>query len=485
MDASQGLVNFSAGQVEVNGLSAVSGAESKDHDFLFNKEEKDAGVVLWHSIYEKLGSEIPSQFFTAFFERVKALGKKGNRLVLESESGQVITHIRHRYMELLRKIACEIAGDTIDVDLTEKSKEPNLVAPKENIRVQDSQLKSMAVTLNPNYTFERFVKGPTNEHALAAAMGAAANPSDFHNPLYIYGSVGLGKTHLMMALGNYVEANMSWLKVAYVPSESFQNELIYAFQNKSVHYFDARYKNVDVFLFDDIQLISNKADATQEKIFEIFNTLYQNRKQVVISGDRPPQSLSRLHDRLQSRFQSGLIVDIKQPNLETRLAILQARSEEMQLKIPFEALKFIAVKFTTQVRQLEAALIKLKFTSEYEKHPIDLQMAKLALRDMPGELEGPQVSIDEILRIVARTFHIDEKEIKGQSRVENIALARHTCMYLAKKLIPGMSLQQIAQAFGRTDHSTVIHAEKKITEYMDSDEGYAIQLQELMEDLQF
>ncbi|MCB1146929.1 MAG: hypothetical protein KDK38_09005, partial [Leptospiraceae bacterium] len=141
MDASQGLVNFSAGQVEVNGLSAVSGAESKDHDFLFNKEEKDAGVVLWHSIYEKLGSEIPSQFFTAFFERVKALGKKGNRLVLESESGQVITHIRHRYMELLRKIACEIAGDTIDVDLTEKSKEPNLVAPKENIRVQDSQLK--------------------------------------------------------------------------------------------------------------------------------------------------------------------------------------------------------------------------------------------------------------------------------------------------------------------------------------------------------
>lgn len=452
------------------------------------KEETDAGIVLWHSIYEKLSDQIPSQFFSAFFEQIRALGIKDSLLFLESDSAQVVNHIKKRYFDLLSRVATEEAQRQIQIDLRVKEsnkKNGEIRIPSARLGKEAEKSKVPGVSLNPRYTFERFVKGPTNEHALAAAMGAAENPTDFHNPLYIYGSVGLGKTHLMMAIGNYVEEHLPWLKVLYVPSEIFQNELIYAFQNKSVHYFDARYKNVDVFLFDDIQLISNKADSTQEKLFEIFNTLYQNRKQVVISGDQPPQSLSRLHDRLQSRFQSGLIVDIKQPNLETRMAILQARADEMHLKIPFDALKFIAVKCTTQVRQLEAALIKLKFISEYDKHPIDLQMTKLSLRDLPGEVEGPQVSVDEILRTVARTFHIDEVEIKGQSRVENIVLARHTCMYLAKKLIPTMSLQQIAHAFGRSDHSTVIHAEKKIREYIESDEGYSIQLQELMEDLQF
>lgn len=297
--------------------------------------------------------------------------------------------------------------------------------------------------------------------------------------------MGLGKTHLMMAIGNQIQATMPWLKVQYTPAESFQTDLVEAVKNGLHAHFKARYRNVDVFLFDDIQFIGQRAEYTQEEIYHTFNYLFQNKKQIVISSDRPPQQLSKLHDRLQSRFHSGLVIDIKPPNFETRLAILQARSEEMRLAIPQEVLRYLASRFTGQVRTLEAALVKLQFFSEHEKRPIDLQMAKLALRDLPQEDTGPQVTIDEILRVVARTFRVEEAEIRGTSRVETVALARHVCMYLARDILPSLSLTQIAQAFGRSDHTTVLHAEKKIKELCDKDEAFRVQLQEIRAELQF
>ena len=443
-------------------------------------------TVLWHLIYEKLQEQVPQQFFTAFFQNIRAEKYDGRQLKLVGENPQVVSHIKKRYLPLLKELATNAAEHEVEVDLQEdqRSSPPTTPAASQPIPVAAGSYPHV-IHLNPNYTFERFIKGPSNEHAFSAALGVAEKPGEFHNPLYLYGGVGLGKTHLMMAIGNAITQSKPWLKVQYTPAESFQSDLVDAMKTGMHAHFKARYRNVDVFLFDDIQFIGQLAEYTQEEIYHTFNYLFQNKKQIVISSDRPPQALSKLHDRLQSRFQSGLVIDIKPPNLETRIAILQARSEEMRLSIPFEVLKYIASRFTGQVRTLEASLAKLQFMSEHERRPIDLQMTKLALRDLPQEASGQQVTIDEILRVVARSFHVEEAEIKGNSRIENIALARHACMYLARQVLPSMSLANIAQAFGRADHTTVIHAEKKIKDIMDKDEVFRVQILELLEELQF
>ncbi|MCS6983583.1 MAG: chromosomal replication initiator protein DnaA [Leptospiraceae bacterium] len=444
------------------------------------KTETLPDAVLWHMVYEKLQEHVPQQFFFAFFEHLKVENYDGKTLRLSGQNPQIVEHIKKRYLKLLTDLASQAAEQPVEVELTSSGKPqrpPSLVNQERNY--------PQTIHLNPNYTFERFIKGPSNEHAYSAAKGVAERPGEFHNPLYIYGGVGLGKTHLMMAIGNEINKTKPWLKVQYTPAESFQSDLVEAVRNGLHAHFKARYRNVDVFLFDDIQFIGQRAEYTQEEIYHTFNYLFQNKKQIVISSDRPPQQLSKLHDRLQSRFHSGLVIDIKPPNLETRLAILQARSEEMKLKISFDVLRYLASRFTGQVRTLEAALVKLQFYSEHEKRPIDLQMAKLALRDLPQEDSGPQVTIDEILRVVARTFQVNEEDIKGASRVENVALARHVCMYLARQILPSLSLAQIAQAFGRSDHTTVLHAEKKVKELADRDDAFRVQLQELRAELQF
>ncbi len=458
-------------------------------------------TALWASIHDKLKKHIPRQFFKVFFGDLEPLSFKGNSLVLASADARVVAHIKQRYLPLINRYANEVSEGKIVVKVktrpTDSKAEPKKDHKVKKPRTIPTQTTSEegrdggsgaypnTIILNPKYTFDRFVRGPSNEHAFAASFGAAQRPSEFHNPLYLYGGVGLGKTHLMMAIGNHIQDNFPWMNVQYTPAEIFQSDLVEAVATKTLPHFKAKYRNIDVLLFDDIQFISQRAEYTQEEIFHTFNYLYQNKKQIVISGDRPPQQLSTLTDRLVSRFQSGLIVDIKPPSLETRLAILKTKAEEIQLDIPYEVLKYVAVRITGQIRVLEAALIKLKFISELEKHPIDLQLTKLALRDLPNEKPGPQVSIDEILRVVSKHFGVEEAEVKGNSRVENIVMARHVCMYLTKKLLPSMSLAAIAEAFGRSDHTTVMHAEKKIKEMVDRDEAFRVQLQELHDELQF
>lgn len=439
---------------------------------------------VWNKVQATLSQEIPAQFFKAFISKLRVNPSLDNGdIQLVSEDKQLLEHVKKRYLNRIKSLTKELSDMNINLHFQSK-KEPDQIA-EPTAKPSNETAYPNYIALNPRYTFERFVKGPSNEHAFAAAMGAASAPSEFHNPLYIYGGVGLGKTHLMMAIGNFVKEKMPWFKVHYAPAETFQSDLVEAVQNKNLPHFKAKYRNIDLFLFDDIQFISARADYTQEEIFHTFNYLYQNGKQIVISGDRPPQQLSTLSDRLQSRFQSGLIVDIKAPNYETRLAILRNKANEMNLDVPFEVLQYMATRISSQIRALEAGLIKLKFTCDVEKSPIDMQMAKLSLKDLPIEDKQPLVTIDEILRVVSRTWHVDETEIKGNSRIEAVAMARHICMYLAKKMIPSMSLSSIAHAFGRSDHSTVIHAEKKIREMIDKSDTFQVQLQELIEELQF
>ncbi len=454
---------------------------SKLPDSQTEQENIDAAVI-WQSVYDTLSRSIPANFFNIFFDSVKAKKYDGNQLLLSVENDKIVNHLRNRYLDKIEEAASHTAGKSVKIALLH---EPGQVEPARESLTAAAPSDLDKISINPKYTFDRFIRGPSNEHAYAAALSAAENPSDYHNPLYIYGNVGVGKTHLMMAIANQLIANKPSYHVKYSPAETFQNELYDAIARKSVNSLKARYRNIDVLLFDDIQFIAERANYIQEEIFHLFNFLYQQKKQIVISGDRPPQQLATLHDRLQSRFQSGLIVDIKAPNFETRLAILQRKASEMNLSVPMEVHKYLAARFTQHVRILEAALIKLQFTSQLEKHPIDLQMTKIALRDMPSETIGQQVSIDEILRVVSRTFHVNEDEIKGSSRVENIVLARHACMYLAKNLIPTMSLKGIAEAFGKTDHTTVMHAEKKMMELMDKDNSLRVQIEELSNELKF
>jgi chromosomal replication initiator protein len=439
----------------------------------------------WQIIKEKVRQKIPAQVFAIFFAELEARWEN-NVLYIICPGSEVKKHLQGQYRRLIAEEmkALGLNGDIQLLDNAQVAAEAPIISQtRPSVRAETAFPNK--IDLNPNYTFDRFIKGPSNEHAYAAALGAAEKPNNYHNPLYIYGGVGLGKTHLMMAIGNYVAANYPWLKVKYCPSEIFQSDLIEAMKDKNLSYFRTRYRSVDVFLLDDVQFISKNADFTQEEIFHTFNYFYQNKKQIVISADRPPQALPQLHDRLQSRFQQGLIVDVKAPNFETRMAILKTKAQESGIEIGTDVIKYLATRFTSQVRPMEAALSILQFTSQHEKRPIDLQMAKMSLKALPQENGIHQVTIEDILRVVSRTLHVDETLIVGPNRTEHVALARHVCMYLAKQLIQGATLSYIAGAFGKRDHTTVLHADQKVRELIDTDAALQMQIEEMLEELKF
>lgn len=460
-------------------LNAESNAHLPTDSMLISEANR-----VWLPLQEALRRKIPPQVFSVFFNDIRA-ELSGADLVLVCPSSEIERHLQSQYG---KRIADDAAVAGFSGQVLFRSVEPERLPRLEAIATKTKNSETAfpnRIDLNPNYTFDRFIKGPSNEHAYAAALGSAEKPNDYHNPLYIYGGVGLGKTHLMMAIGNHVTQAYPWLKVKYCPSEIFQSDLIEAMKDKNLSYFRTRYRSVDVFLLDDVQFISKNADFTQEEIFHTFNYFYQNKKQIVISADRPPQALPQLHDRLQSRFQQGLIVDVKSPNFETRMAILKTKAQESEIPIGPDVLKYLATRFTSQVRPMEAALSILHFTAQHEKRPIDLQMAKMSLKALPQENGIHQVTIEDILRVVSRTLHVDETLILSSNRTEQVALARHVCMHLAKSMIQGATLSFIAGAFGKRDHTTVLHADQKVKELIDTDPALQMQIEEMIEELKF
>lgn len=444
---------------------------------------------IWENIYNLVKTEAPFQNLEVFFDQIEAHSWNGKELVLTGSDNRVVEHIRNNYSDTLLQFLQKKEGKdsfvTIKTLDMEQSflREPTTKKKSAYERVK-SEVYPNEIPLNVKYTFDRFIKGTSNEHALAASVGVAEKPTQYHNPLYLYGGVGLGKTHLMMAIGNHVKEQFPHLRVLYVTAEKFQNDLVEAMsKKKNLAGLRAYYRHADIFLIDDIQMIGQRAEYTQEEIFHTFNYLYQNGKHIVISGDRPPQQLSRLTNRLISRFQSGLMADIKSPNLETRMAILASKAKENQLVLPDTVLKFLAEKLRGHIRILESALTNLLFLSDLENRPIDLSMAKSIVRDLANQEEKNRISIDTIIEAVGRSFGIEEEKVKGKSRTEQVSLARHACMYLARKHIPALTLAEIATFFGRKDHTTVLHAEKKIKELLDNNSDFAKQIEEIIEDL--
>lgn len=369
-------------------------------------------------------------------------------------------------------VVLEASSAVIDIPSKPRADRPKITSP-------DFQGN---MPLNPRYTFDNFVVGPSNRHAHAYSMAVAESPAKTYNPLFIYGGVGLGKTHLMQAICQFIKnKNSSSLKICYLPSERFTNELIDAIQHHSTAAFRQKYRNMDVLVIDDIHFIAGK-ESTQEEFFHTFNTLYDAHKQIIISSDRPPKEIVNLQERLVSRFSWGLAIDIQPPDLETRAAILKKKIEREPVSVPDEVIFFIAQLIKTNIRELEGALVRTIAYSLLEEKPITLELVKEVLKDL---LKEPQklITVDFIQRCVAEEFGLSLQELKTKRRNKNIVLPRQVAMYLSRELTE-LSLPEIGDFFGGKDHTTVLHSYNKIKEAINKNEPLKSKVERIIQVIQ-
>jgi chromosomal replication initiator protein len=318
--------------------------------------------------------------------------------------------------------------------------------------------------LNPRYIFETFVIGASNRFAHAAAVAVAEAPAKAYNPLFIYGDSGLGKTHLLHAIGAYAKELYGGLRVRYVSSEEFTNDFINSIRDDKSAVFQRRYRDLDILLVDDIQFLENK-ERTQEEFFHTFNTLYNANKQIVVSSDRPPKQLTTLEDRLRSRFEWGLITDIQPPELETRIAILRKKAVQDKLSAPDDVLEYIASKISTNIRELEGALIRVTAFASLNRQPVDMGLAEIVLKDLIPDETAPEITASTIMASTASYFSLSIDDLCGTSRSRVLVNARQIAMYLCRELTD-LSLPKIGQTFGGRDHTTVMHADRKVRQMM-------------------
>jgi chromosomal replication initiator protein len=336
--------------------------------------------------------------------------------------------------------------------------------------------------LNPKYTFSRFIVGSSNRLAHAACLAVADNPGQSYNPLFLYGGVGLGKTHLLHAIGNYVLDRDPEINVLYVSSEKFTNDLINAIRRQQTEEFRIRYRNIDVLLIDDIQFIAGK-DATQEEFFHTFNALHSAAKHIVISSDKPPKAILTLEERLRSRFEWGLICDVQPPDLETRTAILRAKGEQMNVYVPDDVFDFLAHKVQSNIRELEGSLNRVAAYADLHKTNINIEVATLALADLLGSARRRRITPEMILTAVSEHYGVDLRTLQGRGRSRNIVAPRHVAMYLLREETD-CSLVDIGNLLGGRDHTTVIHGCEKISEEINADTRLRSEVLSIREKLQ-
>jgi chromosomal replication initiator protein len=353
-------------------------------------------------------------------------------------------------------------ADVVEVDATTPVVETHRQGTGRGADTKSTQ--EPASQLNPRYIFETFVIGASNRFAHAAAVAVAEAPAKAYNPLFIYGESGLGKTHLLHAIGAYAKELYGSVRVRYVSSEEFTNDFINSIRDDKAAVFKQRYRDLDILLVDDIQFLENK-EATQEEFFHTFNTLYNANKQIVISSDRPPKQLTTLEDRLRSRFEWGLITDIQPPELETRIAILRKKAAQDKLNAPDDVLEYIASKISSNIRELEGALIRVTAFASLNRQPVDLGLAEIVLKDLIPDQAGPEITAGTIMAQTATYFSLSIDDLCGSNRSRVLVNARQIAMYLCRELTE-LSLPKIGQSFGGRDHTTVMHADRKIRQLM-------------------
>ena len=341
---------------------------------------------------------------------------------------------------------------------------PDLEGEPDNLSSTQPITTSSQPRLNDKYTFESFVIGPSNRFSHAAAVAVAEAPAKAYNPLFIYGGSGLGKTHLLHAIGHYTQNLYKGIRIRYVSSEEFTNDFINAIANNRSHEFQNRYREVDVLLIDDIQFLQGK-DSTQEAFFHTFNTLHDHNKQVVVTSDMPPKQLTGFEDRMRTRFEWGLITDVQAPDLETRIAILRKKAASENLRIDDEVLEFMASKVSTNIRELEGALIRVTAFANLNKSEVTMPLVQTVMKDLMLSEEANVIAPTEIISETAQYFELTVEDLYGSSRSQVIAMARQIAMYLCRELT-NLSLPKIGQLFGNRDHTTVMYANKKISDLM-------------------
>ncbi len=391
-------------------------------------------------------------------------------------------HLRDQYLRDIEEIIEAATGKKY---MCEFVTEDASVLPEPEVhfteRKDTKRTDNHVLPLNPNYTFENFVIGPNNQLAHAAAKSVSRSPATQFNPLFIYGGTGLGKTHLIQAIGHYILKERPYLKVLYIPTEQFINEFIYSIQTNTQQSFKIKYRNVDILLIDDIQFLEKK-EETQNEFFHTFNTLYENKKQIVISSDRPPKQIATLADRLRTRFEWGMITDIQIPNLETREAILRNKASKENIEISDEAFNYIAKRITSSIRALESALANLRMVYDIHKEVITIKHVKDHLKHLFDEETNRKVTPNEIITKISRIYDVSVEEMISKSRQNKVVIPRFVSMYLIRKLTD-ITTTDTGKLFGDRDHSTVVNAINKIEEDMKNDPEFREQLEELIVEL--
>lgn len=436
---------------------------------------------LWNAALGNIEKKISKPSFDTWLKSTKAHSLQGDLLVITAPNEFARDWLEERYSNLISTILAEITGEELEVKFiipqNQKEEELDFPTPQKKFRREEEPVELPQNVLNTKYTFDTFVIGSGNRFAHAASLAVAEAPAKAYNPLFIYGGVGLGKTHLMHAIGHYVLDHNPAAKVVYLSSEKFTNEFINSIRDNKAIEFRNKYRNVDVLLIDDIQFLAGK-ESTQEEFFHTFNTLHEESKQIIISSDRPPREIPTLEDRLRSRFEWGLITDITPPDLETRIAILRKKAKAEGLDIPNEVMLYIANQIDSNIRELEGALIRVVAYSSLINKDINADLAAEALKDIIPSSKPKVVTILDIQKIVGQNYNIKLEDFKAKKRTKSVAFPRQIAMYLSRELTD-YSLPKIGEEFGGRDHTTVIHAHEKISKLLQTDSQLEKQLKEI------
>ncbi|RMG56229.1 MAG: chromosomal replication initiator protein DnaA [Acidobacteria bacterium] len=446
-------------------------------------------VATWESILSAIEKRINHQSFSAWFLPMEFKEFKDNYIVVEVANEMFRDWVVDNYMDVIREALQELnlgqctfkflikgqdeaPSSTSSLSIEEQDRERSVFLLDEEFAPPAARfvdIEPVELPLNPKYTFDTFVVGSSNQFAHAAAMAVAESPSKAYNPLYIYGGVGLGKTHLMHAIGHAIRSRNRHLRLCYISSERFMNELINSIRYDKTLSFREKHRNIDVLLMDDIQFLAGK-ERTQEEFFHTFNALYDAQKQIVITSDCPPKDIPTLEERLHSRFEWGLIADIQPPDLETKVAILKRKAEQEKIDLPDSVALFIASKIKSNIRELEGALVRLVAYSSLTGSPINLSLARETLKGIIEE-DDKHITIELIQKVVADYYGLRVSDLKSKNNSRSIAVPRQIAMYLCKRLTKA-SLPEIGREFGGKHHTTVLHSYNKINELYEKQEDF-------------
>ena len=421
----------------------------------------------WERVLNMMQDSTPFVSFNAFIKPLQLYSVTNDTIVLIAENTFNLNHLKNRYYTQLYNCVRTVFGRPYELEFyTQEDMKKNV----NNISVS---------TLNSKYTFDNFVVGPSNSLAYYASLAVAEDPSNAYNPLFIYGGVGLGKTHLMNAIGNFIIQQDPTANVLFTTSETFTNELIDSIiSKKGTGTLRSRMRNVDVLMVDDIQFLS-KTTTTQEEFFHTFNDLHSKKKQIIISSDRPPKDLPAIEDRLRSRFEWGLIVDIQKPDFETRVAILKKKADEEKIDIPYEVIEYIAQCVESNIRELEGSLTRIHAHSQLLGTPITLENAKASLSELIKVQEDRKITAERIMAFIAEQYSITVDDLTSNKRNRDIAMPRQIAMYMCREML-GISTTAIGRSFGNRDHTTVMHGCEKVSNAMKSDFSFKRRIEELM-----